>query len=48
MAVKLMRKSVFKEKDYKTIIDVGNKLPEKILHGDQQLLMWYDVATTRS
>lgn len=41
-------RKAFKEKDYKTIIDVGNKLPEYILHGDQQLLMWYDVATTRN
>jgi len=47
-AIRTGFRTAFKEKAYKAIIDVGNKLPEKILHGDQQLLMWYDLARTRS
>ncbi len=47
-AIRTGFRKAFKEKKYQTIVDVGNKLPEKILHGDPQLLMWYDQGITRT
>lgn len=35
------------ERDYATIINVANKIPENILQEDPKLLMWYDLAVTR-
>jgi len=34
-------------KNYKTIIDVANKLSEDTLLEDEKLLLWYDQALTR-
>lgn len=33
---------------YKVIIEVARKIPENLLQEDHQLLMWYDVALTRT
>lgn len=41
-------KKAFQEHDYPTILAVADKIPEKILQEDQKLLMWYDLAVTRS
>lgn len=35
-------------KDYATIINVANKLPEETLQEDEKLLLWYDQALTRT
>jgi hypothetical protein len=34
-------------RDYKTIIGIGQKIPEEALQEDEKLLLWYDQALTR-
>ena len=46
-AVRIGFKKVWGERDYPTIINVANKIPENVLQEDPQLLMWYDQALTR-
>ncbi len=46
-AVRTGFKKAWQERDYATIISVARKIPEKILHEDPKLLMWYDQAVTR-
>ena len=46
-AVRAGFKKAWQERDYSTIIAVADKIPEKILHEDPKLLMWYDQAVTR-
>jgi 16S rRNA G966 N2-methylase RsmD len=41
-------KKAWQEKEYHLIIQVAEKMPNKILEEDQKLLMWYDQALTRS
>ena len=41
-------KIAWANKNYKTIIDVANKLSEDTLLEDEKLLLWYDQALTRS
>ncbi len=38
----------YRERDYKTIILVAQKLPPTVLQEDQSLLLWYDQAVTRT
>ena len=38
----------WQHRDYRTIIAVAQRIPEKVLHEDPKLLMWYDQALTRS
>lgn len=40
-------RSAWGNKDYSTIINVANKLPEETLQEDEKLLLWYDQALTR-
>ena len=40
-------KKAWQEKDYRTIVEVAKKIPERILQEDPKLLMWYDQALTR-
>ena len=40
-------KECYKNKDFATIISVGNKLPEQLLMEDEILLQYYDIASTR-
>ena len=47
-AVRAGFKKAWQERDYKTIIAVASKIPEKILQEDPKLLMWYDQAVTRT
>ena len=46
-AVRAGFKKAWQERDYATIIGVGRKIPENVLHEDPKLLMWYDWALTR-
>ena len=41
-------KKCYQERDYATIINIAQKIPNKILEEDPKLLMWYDQAVTRS
>jgi DNA modification methylase len=41
-------KTAWGDKDYKTIIEVAQKMPEEALQEDEKLLLWYDQALTRS
>jgi hypothetical protein len=47
-AVRAGFKKAWQERDYITIIEVAQKIPETILPEDPKLLMWYDQALTRS
>ena len=46
-AVRAGFRQAWREKAYDTIIAVARKIPEDVLHGDQNLLMWFDQALTR-
>ena len=41
-------KTAWGNKEYKTIIDIAQKMPEEALQEDEKLLLWYDQALTRS
>lgn len=45
-AIRAGFKNCWSKKDYKTIIELGNRLSEKILLEDDKLLMYYDNALT--
>lgn len=47
-AVRAGFKKAWQEKDYRTIIEVAQKIPEDVLQEDPKLLMWYDQAMTRT
>ncbi|MDZ7860615.1 MAG: DNA methyltransferase [Candidatus Krumholzibacteriota bacterium] len=47
-AVRAGFKKAWQERDYTTIIDVAQKIPDKIIQEDPKLLMWYDQAVTRT
>jgi hypothetical protein len=40
-------KSCWEQKDFKTIITLGDMIPQNILLEDEQLLMYYDIARDR-
>ena len=46
-AVRAGFKAAYDAGDYRTIVAVAAKLPEKVLQEDEKLLMYYDVASTR-
>lgn len=46
-AVRAGFKAAYDGQDYKTIVSVAAKLPEKVLQEDEKLLMYYDVASMR-
>lgn len=46
-AVRCGFKKAWQERDYPTIINVSEKIPQNLLQEDQKLLMWYDQAQTR-
>jgi hypothetical protein len=46
-AVRVGFKKAWTEKDYATIIEVGQKIPENVLQEDSKLLMYYDNAQVR-
>ena len=41
-------KQCFKDKDFKTILLLGDKIPQNILTEDEQLLQYYDIAQMRA
>ena len=41
-------KECFKEKDYKTILTIADKIPQNVLTEDDQLLQYYDIASMRA
>ncbi len=47
-AVRTGFKLCWQNRDYRTIIAVAQRIPEKVLQEDPKLLMWYDHALTRS
>ena len=46
-AVRCGFKKAWQDRDYATIIQVAEKIPQNLLQEDQKLLMWYDQAQTR-
>jgi hypothetical protein len=38
----------YQDRDYRTIIEVAEKIPEAVLQEDQKLMLWYDQAVTRT
>lgn len=46
-AVRAGFNKAWQERDYATILQVAEKIPEALLQEDQKLLMWYDLAQTR-
>lgn len=46
-AIRAGFKKAWGDKDYKTIVDIGSKLPEAVLQEDDKLLMYYDNAQIR-
>lgn len=46
-AIRAGFKKAWSEKDYRTIVDIGSKLPEAVLQEDDKLLMYYDNAQIR-
>jgi hypothetical protein len=47
-AVRCGFKIAWKERDYLSIINVAEKMPQDLLQEDSKLLMWYDQAQTRA
>jgi len=40
-------KNSWEQKDFKTIVTLGDMIPQNILLEDEQLLMYYDIAKDR-
>jgi hypothetical protein len=40
-------KNCWEQKDFKTIVTLGDMIPQNILLEDEQLLMYYDIAKDR-
>src|SRR5690606_17260960 len=40
--------AAYQEGDYQTIIEIGDRLPERVLQEDLNLLMYYDNASLRT
>lgn len=47
-AIRAGFKKAWQERDYQTIINIAEKIPNKIIEEDPKLLMWYDQALTRA
>lgn len=46
-AVRAGFKQCYQDKDFKTIIQVGDRIPDKILMEDEVLLQFYDIASSK-
>lgn len=46
-AIRAGFKHCWKEKDYKTIVNIGERMPEAVVQEDPSILMYYDNALTR-
>ena len=40
-------KQCYQDKDFKTIVQVGDRIPNNLLMEDEVLLQFYDIASTR-
>ena len=47
-AVRAGFKKAWQDRDYNTIIQIAEKIPDTVLQEDPKLLMWYDQAVTRT
>lgn len=47
-AIRVGFKKAWGDKDYQTIVSIGDKLPEKVIQEDDKLLMYYDNAVIRT
>ncbi|GIX18161.1 MAG: hypothetical protein KatS3mg119_2347 [Rhodothalassiaceae bacterium] len=47
-AVRVAFRKAWQERDYPTILAVARKIPENALQENPRLLMWYELALTRS
>jgi hypothetical protein len=46
-AVRAGFKKCWRDKDYKTIVKIGERLPARVVQEDSSILMYYDNACTR-
>lgn len=46
-ALRVGFKNCWEQKDFKTVVELGDKIPQNILLEDEQLLMYYDIAKDR-
>jgi hypothetical protein len=46
-ALRIGFKQCYKEKDFKTIVSVGDCIPNNLLMEDEVLLQFYDIAISR-
>lgn len=46
-AVRAGFKQCYQDKDFKTIVEIGDRIPEKLLMEDEVLLQFYDIASSR-
>jgi len=46
-ALRVGFKNCWELKDFKTVVELGDKIPQNILLEDEQLLMYYDIAKDR-
>lgn len=46
-AIRVGFAKLWKEKDYESIVKIGNRLPENVIQEDDKLLMYYDIALSR-
>lgn len=40
-------KQCYQEKDFKTIVQIGDRIPNNLLMEDEVLLQFYDIASSR-
>lgn len=46
-AIRVGFAKLWKDKDFKSIVNVGNRLPDKVIQEDDKLLMYYDISLSR-
>ena len=46
-AIRAGFKNAYKEKDFETIVKVGDRIPEKVIQEDDKLFMYYENAKIR-
>ena len=46
-AIRVGFSKLWKDKNYQAIVDLANRLPEKIVQEDPNILMYYDISLSR-
>jgi hypothetical protein len=46
-AIRVGFAKLWKEKNYKLIVKMGDRIPENVLQEDDKLLMYYDISSSR-